>query len=101
MREEMKLTLGKKLGLSFGVILALMVFSAIVVYLKAGRITRSQEAAFGVRIPSLKAAITLQRDLNQTQVKGRQAILAGTQGWQKRRSCSMEPGTISKRTLLA
>ncbi|MFZ0198697.1 MAG: methyl-accepting chemotaxis protein, partial [Candidatus Sulfotelmatobacter sp.] len=75
----MKLTLGKKLGLGFGVILALMVFSATIVYLKAGKITRSQEAAFGVRIPSLKAAIKLQRDLNQTQVKGRQAILAGSQ----------------------
>jgi hypothetical protein len=29
-----------------------MIFSAIVVYLKAGRITRSQAAAFEVRIPS-------------------------------------------------
>jgi hypothetical protein len=42
----MKLTLGKKLGVGFGVILALMIFSAIVVYLKAGRITRCQAAAF-------------------------------------------------------
>ncbi|MGD1021175.1 MAG: methyl-accepting chemotaxis protein [Candidatus Sulfotelmatobacter sp.] len=75
----MKLTLGKKLGLGFGVILSLMVFSATAAYLKAGKIKRSQDAAFEVRMPSLKAAIRLQRDLNQTQVKGRQAILAGTQ----------------------
>ncbi|MGA9391203.1 MAG: methyl-accepting chemotaxis protein, partial [Candidatus Sulfotelmatobacter sp.] len=59
--------------------LALMVFSSIISYLKAGKIRRSQDAAFEVRVPSFVAAIQLQRDLNQTQVKGRQAILAGTQ----------------------
>jgi methyl-accepting chemotaxis protein len=75
----MKLTLGKKLGLGFGVVLGLMVFSAIMGYVKAGNIRASEAAAFQVRVPSLKAAIRLQRDLNQTQVKGRQAILAGTQ----------------------
>jgi methyl-accepting chemotaxis protein len=75
----MKLTLGKKLGLGFGVILSLMVFSATAAFLEAGKIKRTQDAAFDVRVPSLKAAIRLQRDLNQTQVKGRQAILAGTQ----------------------
>ncbi|HKN17358.1 MAG TPA: methyl-accepting chemotaxis protein [Candidatus Sulfotelmatobacter sp.] len=75
----MKLTLGKKLGLGFGVILSLMVFSATVAHLKSGKIMRSQDAAFEVRVPSLKGAIRLQRDLNQTQVKGRQAILAGTE----------------------
>jgi methyl-accepting chemotaxis protein len=75
----MKLTLGKKLGMGFGVILSLMVFSATVAYLKAGKIKRSQDEAFLVRVPALKAAIRLQRDLNQTQVKGRQAILAATQ----------------------
>ena len=75
----MKLTLGKKLGAGFGIILALMVFVATAGYLKSDDIRRSQDVAFEVRIPSLKAAITLQRDLNQTQVKGRQAILAGTE----------------------
>jgi hypothetical protein len=54
----MKLTLGKKLGLSFGVVLALMVFSSTIGYLKAGNITRSQDAAFEVRVPSLEAAIS-------------------------------------------
>jgi len=77
--KELKLTLGKKLGAGFGTILALMVFVATAGYLKSDDIRRSQDAAFEVRIPSLKSAITLQRDLNQTQVKGRQAILAGTE----------------------
>jgi len=75
----MKLTLGKKLGLSFGVVLALLVASAALGFLKARNIRLSEEVAFAVRVPSLKAAIQLQRDLNQTQVKGRQTILAGTQ----------------------
>jgi len=75
----MKLTLGKKLGLGFGVVLALMVFSSTMRYVKFRSIKRMEDAAFEVRVPSLKAAIRLQRDLNQTQVKGRQAILAGSQ----------------------
>jgi methyl-accepting chemotaxis protein len=75
----MKMTLRSKLGLGFGAILTLMVFSATITYFKSADIRRNQEGAFEVRIPSLKIAIRLQRDLNQTQVKGRQAILAGTQ----------------------
>ena len=75
----MKLTVGKKLGLGFGVVLALMVLNTTLAYIRASHIRRSEDAAFEVRVPSLKAAIRLQRDLNQTQVKGRQTILAGTQ----------------------
>jgi methyl-accepting chemotaxis protein len=74
-----KLTLGKKLGLGFGVVLGLMVISSVLGFLKTRSIRQSEDAALAVRVPSLKAAIRLQRDLNQTQVKGRQAILAGTQ----------------------
>src|SRR5208283_1897874 len=73
----MKLTLGKKLGMSFGGILALMVLSSVLTYLKASAIRESQDHAFNVRIPSVAACKDLQRDLNQTQSKGRQIILAG------------------------
>ena len=75
----MKLTLGKKLGLGFGVALGFMVLTSMLGYMKSSNIRRSESAAFNVRVPSMKAAIKLQRDLNQTQVKGRQAILAGSQ----------------------
>ncbi len=74
----MKLTLGKKLGMSFGGVLALMVLSSVLTYVKASAIRESQDHAFNVRIPSVAACKDLQRDLNQTQSKGRQAILAGT-----------------------
>ena len=75
----MKLTLGRKLGLGFGVVLAFMVFSSTIRYVKFRSIQRIEDAAFEVRVPSMKVAIRLQRDLNQTQVEGRQAILAGSQ----------------------
>ncbi|MGB6387248.1 MAG: methyl-accepting chemotaxis protein [Terriglobales bacterium] len=91
----MRLTLGKKLGLGFGVILALMVFGATMSYLKSAKIRQSQDAAFEVRIPSLKAAIRLQRDLNQTQVKGRQAILAGAQPARREEAKKLFDGTWS------
>jgi methyl-accepting chemotaxis protein len=73
----MKLTLGKKLGLGFGVILALMVFSAALSYVKLADVKQNQDLAFEVRFPSQEAARVLQRDLNQAGNKGRQAILAG------------------------
>ena len=74
----MKLTVGRKLGLGFGVVLALMVLSTILTYFKASAIKETQERITRVRIPTIKACVALQRDLNQTQSKGRQAILAGS-----------------------
>jgi methyl-accepting chemotaxis protein len=75
----MRLTLGKKLGLGFGVILALVVFSAAIAYLKSSDIRQTQDRALDIRSPSLETARRVQRDLNQTQSKGRQAILAGAE----------------------
>jgi methyl-accepting chemotaxis protein len=75
----MKLTLGKKLSMGFGCILTLMVFSAVLVHMKTSAIHDSQEFAFNVRVPGLSACKELQRDLNQTASKTRQAILAGAQ----------------------
>ncbi len=75
----MKLTLGKKLGLGFGVILALMVFSATMSYWKSSDIKKAQDDIIDVRVPSMVTARKLQADLNQTQSKGRQAVLAGTE----------------------
>jgi methyl-accepting chemotaxis protein len=74
--NKMKLTLGKKLGLGFGVILALMVVSAVLTYLKASAIKETQDRTMTLRVPTISALKNLQRDLNQTQSKGRQVILA-------------------------
>jgi methyl-accepting chemotaxis protein len=75
--KRMRLTLGKKLGLGFGVILALMAVSAVISYVKLADVKQNQDAAFDRRFPSLEASRRMQRDLNQTQSKGRQAVLAG------------------------
>jgi methyl-accepting chemotaxis protein len=77
--EEMKLTTGKKLGLGFGIVLALMVLSAVITYVKASAIKETQDRAMMVRVPTIGACKDLQRDLNQTQSKGREVILDGNQ----------------------
>jgi methyl-accepting chemotaxis protein len=76
---KMKFTLGKKLGLGFGVVLALMMLSAVLTYEKTSSIKETQDRVVNVRVPTISALKDLQRDLNQTQSKGRQAILAGSE----------------------
>jgi hypothetical protein len=73
----MKLTLGKQLGSGFGVSLVLMVLSAVLTYSKASSIKETQTLITEVRVPTIGDLKDLQRELNQTQNKGRQAILAG------------------------
>ena len=75
----MRLTLGKKLGLGFGVIVALTVFSSTMNYLKSASIKQGEDAILDLHFPSLEASRRLQRDLNQTQSKGREFILAGAE----------------------
>jgi len=75
----MRLTLGRKLGLGFGVILTLIVVDTTLTYLQANAIKMNQDRAMGVSMPTLEACRNMQRDLNQTQSKGRQVILAGTE----------------------
>src|SRR5579864_1999318 len=80
----MRFTIGKKLGLGFGAILALMGLSAVLSFIKSADIKLVQDAILDVREPSVVAARSLQRDLNQTASKTRQAMLAGTEA--KRRA---------------
>jgi len=75
----MRLTLGRKLGLGFGVILGLIVVDTTLTYLQANAIKMHQDRAMGVSMPTLETCRNLQKDLNQAQSKGRQAILAGTE----------------------
>ena len=84
----MKLTLGRKISLGFGVILALMVTSSVLSYIRSAEIKQNQDYILITRAPTLDAARELQRDLNQTASKTRQALLAGTDA--KRRDESKE-----------
>jgi methyl-accepting chemotaxis protein len=76
---QMRLTLGRKLGLGFGVILGLIVVDTTLTYLQANAIKTNQDHAMRVSMPTLEACRNLQRDMNQTQSTGRQVILAGTE----------------------
>ncbi len=75
----MRLTLGRKLGLGFGVILILIVVDTTLTYVQANAIKMSQDRAMEVSVPSLETCRNLQKDLNQTQSKGGQVILAGAE----------------------
>src|SRR6202140_2990077 len=75
----MRLTLGRKLGLGFGVILGLIVVDTTLTYLQANAIKMHQDRAMGVSMPTLETCRNLQKDLNAAQSKGRQAILAETE----------------------
>ncbi len=66
------------MGMSFGVIVSLMVFSAAMAYFKSTGIRSREDGMMEERFPAVETARKLQRDLNYTQSKGRQAILAGT-----------------------
>ena len=73
----MKLTTGRKVGLGFGIVLALMILSGVLTHFKASAVQETQERTMQVRVPTFNALTSLQRELNQTQSKGRQVILAG------------------------
>jgi methyl-accepting chemotaxis protein len=75
----MKLAVGKKLGAGYAVILMLMISGVGLTYVKVSGVRETQGRFIAVRVPTINALTSLQRDLNQTQSKGRQAILAGNQ----------------------
>jgi methyl-accepting chemotaxis protein len=75
----LRFTFGKKLGTSFGVILALAVLGSTISYIKLAAVIQDVDATFELRFPSSEAINVLQRDMNMTSVKARQAILAGSQ----------------------
>lgn len=75
----MKLTIGRKLGLAFGIILFLMLISAVASSFKVNEIPQTELFTMEIRVPTIELLKNLQRDLNQSQNKGRQVVLAGTQ----------------------
>jgi len=72
----MKLKIGAKLGLGFGVILVLMLISSGLAYFRTTQVLSLQSRINTLRVPTIVAAKELQRDLNQSGSKARQAILA-------------------------
>jgi methyl-accepting chemotaxis protein len=75
----MKLTLGKKLGLGFGVILVLMMVSAATSYFKLAGVRQTEQHILEVRVPTIEACKGLQTEIQYSASKARQVILAGTE----------------------
>jgi methyl-accepting chemotaxis protein len=74
---KMNLKIGKKLGLGFGVILALMCISGAVTYWKITAVGVRQTKILEVRVPTINIDLRLSQDLNWSANKSRQFILAG------------------------
>lgn len=85
---SVKLSLGKKLGLAFGSILALLAVSTLMSFFRVSNVERMQSEFTRDHVPTLDMIRQLQRDLFQTASKCRQAILAGAQ--KKRREDGLQ-----------
>ena len=79
----MRLTLGKKIGIGFATVLGLSALGTVATFQSLGAMRETESRALTVRVPTIVACKDLQRDLNQTQNKGRQVILAGSQAARK------------------
>ena len=75
----MRLTLGRKLGLSFGVILALMIVSSIMSYVTVKDSQAKEEFLINVRVATIINCRKAQSNLDYTGSKSRHFILAGAQ----------------------
>lgn len=76
----MKLKIGTKLGLGFGIVLVLTVVIGLLSYVKVKDAQKLEEYLLGSRIPTIVAAKDLQNNLNYVASKTRQVLLAGDQG---------------------
>jgi methyl-accepting chemotaxis protein len=75
----MRFTVAKKLGLGFGLVLALMILSTTLAHLKASSIDEVRQKTAVVRVPSVCAIKDLKGDLNQSLNKTRQTVLGGSE----------------------
>src|SRR5579863_8300538 len=76
---NMKLTLGKKLGFGFGIVLALMILSTVLSYVKSQEIKNVESAILISRVPTLDHCRLMQDDLDYSGSKARHVILAGSE----------------------
>jgi methyl-accepting chemotaxis protein len=74
-----RLTLGRKLGLSFGVILGLMIVSSIMSYVTVKDSQAKEEFLINVRVATIINCRKAQSNLDYTGSKSRHFILAGAQ----------------------
>jgi methyl-accepting chemotaxis protein len=74
----MKLKIGAKLGLGFGLILLVMALSSLLSYFRLTTIEKNAATITQMRVPTLDSLRRLQTDIQQSASKSRQTILAGS-----------------------
>jgi len=75
----MRVDIGKKLGLGFGIVLAFTVMVGLLSYLRVKDAQKLEEYVLTSRVPTIEKARDLQNNLNYAASKSRQTILAGTE----------------------
>ena len=78
--ESAGVEIKKKLGLSFGFMLALMLPNSILTHVTSSSIKQTESYTLGVSVPTIKASADLSNDLRNTQSEGQSMLLAGTSG---------------------
>jgi len=73
---QVKLTLGKKIGGGFAIVLAMMALSAVLVYQRVARMSQIGSYIVETRVPTIVADYDLAVDLELTQTRSRDVILA-------------------------
>src|SRR5712691_4505960 len=75
---QIKMTIGKKLGSGFGVVLFLMVLSGALTYFRVSEMQTIQSYILETRVPTLYADYELQTRLHKTQLLAADAMLLST-----------------------
>ncbi len=73
----MKLTIGKKLGFSFGAILMLMIGSSVVTYRASLKVSQVQDRVINLRVPTVRAGDELLNGMNHSLAALRGYIILG------------------------
>ena len=73
----MKMTIGRKLGLSFATVLLLMVVSSTIVYFSMGNMNRSVESVVDKAFPTVSACDEMLTALNRARIAVRNYVMLG------------------------
>jgi CHASE3 domain sensor protein len=82
----MKVKIGTKLGVGFAILMALMVVSAVLSYIRLGAIKENNVVMIDVRVPTMEALRTMQDRVDYAGSKARQVILAGSQAERRQKA---------------
>lgn len=86
----MRLTIGKKLGFGFGLMIALNAMSSIVIYNKVKDVNAVQEQVVELRTPTAVTGVELRNGINHSLAALRGYMILGTDKWKIERTKAWE-----------